>query len=285
MGKGTGGSGGVNAAHGLYALFNNVQGSYNTAIGPDTLVGNADGSWNTAVGAEALNTNVTGGQNAAVGGNALLKVEGSSNVALGYNARSAVIKGDNNIEIDNIGATSDSGKIRIGTRGVQNSTYVAGIYSATTSRGLAVYCDANGKLGTLQSSRQVKEEIQPMTNASEVILSLQPVRFRYKKELDPEKTVQFGLIAEEVEKVDPDLIVRDEKGRPYSVRYEAVNAMLLNEFLKEHRKVLALEKAMAEQRKENGAILATLQKQAVQIEKVNAQLQTGKAVPELADYR
>ena len=131
----------------------------------------------------------------------------------------------------------ESNTIRIGSPGTQTATFIAGINGVTSSGGLAVYINANGQLGTNTSSRRFKEEIHPMDQASEAILALRPVTFRYKPEIDTKGLAQFGLVAEEVEKVNPDLIVRDEKGQPYSVRYEAVNAMLLNEFLKEHRKV------------------------------------------------
>src|SRR5438046_134085 len=122
-------------------------------------------------------------------------------------------------------------------RRTANSTYVAGISGVTVAGGIGVIVDSNGHLGTSTSSARYKEAIQPMNKASEAILSLKPVTFRYKKELDPKAIPQFGLVAEQVEKVDPDLVARDENGKPYSVRYEAVNAMLLNEFLKEHRTV------------------------------------------------
>ena len=118
-----------------------------------------------------------------------------------------------------------------------------------------------------------------MDKVSEAILALKPMTFRYKKELDPNGTPQFGLVAEEVDKVNPDLVARDDQGKPYTVRYEAVNAMLLNEFLKEHRKVESLEKAMAEQQKENATIRAMLKAQADQVQKVSAQLELSKPAP------
>jgi hypothetical protein len=124
----------------------------------------------------------------------------------------------------------------------------------------------------MTSSARFKDEIKPMGKASEVILALRPVSFRYKKEIDPDVRSQFGLVAEEVERVNPDLVVRDDKGQPYSVRYDQVNAMLLNEFLKEHRKVEELEKGMA-------ALTAQLKEQAAQIQKVSAQIEMSKTVP------
>ena len=138
--------------------------------------------------------------------------------------------------------------------------------------------DSNGRLGTTTSSEPFKDAIKPMDKASEAILALQLVTFRYKQELDPDRTPQFGLMTEQVEKVDPDLVARDEQGKPYTVRYEAVNAMLVNEFLKEHRRVESLEKAMEEQLKENAAMRAILKEQAAQIQKVNAQLELSRPV-------
>src|SRR5262249_43357563 len=149
--------------------------------------------------------------------------------------------------------------------------FIAGISGATVT-GTAVVVNSSGQLGVAPSSQRFKDAIKPMDKASEAILALQPVTFRYKQELDPEGIPQFGLVAEEVEKVNPDLVGRDEQGKPYTVRYEAVNSMLLNEFLKEHRKVESLEKAMAKQQKENAAMRAMLKEQAVQIQKVSVQL-------------
>ena len=172
--------------------------------------------------------------------------------------------GSNNIDIANNGA-NESSTIRIGSSN-QTNTYIAGISGVTVAGGMGVIVDSNGHLGTSTSSARYKENIQPMDKASEAILSLQPVTFRYKKELDPKAIPQFGLVAEQVEKVDPALVARDEQGKPYSVRYEAVNAMLLNEFLKEHRKVESLEQAIAEQHKQIKALTATLQRVSDQVE-------------------
>ena len=163
---------------------------------------------------------------------------GSNNIALGFNAGFNLTTGSNNIDIGNTGvAAGESNTIRIGTEGTQKATFIAGISGVTVAGGVGVIIDTNGHLGTVVSSARFKDEIKPMDKASEAILALQPVTFRYKKELDPDGIPQFGLVAEQVEKVNPDLVARDEQGKPYTVRYEAVNAMLLNEFLKEHRKV------------------------------------------------
>jgi len=140
-----------------------------------------------------------------------------------------------------------------------------------------VIIDSSGHLGTVQSSARFKEAIKPLDKASEAILALKPVTFRYKQELDPHAIPQFGLVAEQVEKVNPDLVARDEQGKPYTVRYEAVNAMLLNEFLKEHRKVEKLEATAVEQQKAIHALTASLKEQASKIQKVSDQLEVSRA--------
>src|SRR5207248_2106788 len=155
----------------------------------------------------------------------------------------------------------ESNKSRIGAKGTQPATFIAGISGKTVASGVTVFINANGQLGTVQSSARFKDEIKPMDKASETILNLKPVTFRYKEELDPDKIPQFGLIAEEVEKVNPDLVGRDEDGKVNTVRYEAVNAMLLNEFLKEHKKVERLECTVAKQEKDFRATIAQQQKQ------------------------
>jgi hypothetical protein len=253
-------SGSVNTATGDVALVANTTGSGNTATGVNALATNTTASNNTAEGFAALMSNSTGANNTASGTSALLNNStGSNNIALGYLAGSNLTTGDNNIEIGNTGTARESAKIRIGTRGTHNNTYIAGIFGATVSSGAAVYVDNKGHLGTLTSSARYKEEIKPMAKASEAILGLEPVTFHYKKEIDPESVPQFGLVAEQVARVDPDLVARDESGRPYTVRYEAVNAMLLNEFLKQHRRMESLEATVAE-------LKSALQKQTAQIE-------------------
>jgi hypothetical protein len=190
---------------------------------------------------------------------------------MGQLAGGKLTTGSNNIDIGNDGVAGESGVIRIGTRNVQKKTFIAGISKTTVSGGVTVVVNTNGQLGVMTSSAQYKEAIKPMAKASEALLSLQPVTFRYKKALDSEAIPQFGLIAEQVAKVDPDLVARDEQGGPYSVRYEAVNAMLLNEFLKEHRKVEALE--------------ATVVKLQATIEKVSARLEAKGSTPRLVEDR
>jgi len=187
------------------------------------------------------------------------------NTALGSGAGSNLTSGDNNIYIKNDGVSVESNTIRIGTQGTQNRTFIAGI-SGSAVNGSPVKINGSGRLGVAPSSARFKDEIKPMDRASEAIYALKPVTFRYKKEIDAERTPEFGLVAEEVEKINPDLVARDDHGKPFTVRYEAVNAMLLNEFLKEHRKVEQLEKQVA-------ALTAGLQK-------VSAQLELNKPAPE-----
>src|SRR5205085_1572882 len=187
---------------------------------------------------------------------------GSNNTAVGALAGQNLTTGNNNIDIGaNVaGLAAESGKIRIGKQGTQNGTFVAGIFGVTMT-GSPVVINSSGKLGVSgTSSIRFKAAIKPMDKASEAILALKPVTFRYKEEIDPEGIAQFGLVAEEVEKVNPDLITRDEDGKPTTVRYEAVNAMLLNEFLKEHRKVEGLEGIVTQQQKQIEALTATVQK-------------------------
>jgi predicted ribosome quality control (RQC) complex YloA/Tae2 family protein len=192
---------------------------------------------------------------------------------LGANAGSNLTTGNGNIDIGAPGVAGESGVIRIGKEPTATATFIAGIRGTTTANAnaVAVVIDSAGQLGTVSSSRRFKDEIKPMDNSSEAILGLKPVTFHYKT--DTQNTPQFGLIAEEVVEVNPDLVVRDDSGEIYTVRYEAVNAMLLNEFLKEHRKVeeqqatiAALKAAAAQQQKQIEALTATIQKVSNQLE-------------------
>jgi hypothetical protein len=253
-----------NAANGHLALYSNTTGDSNTANGVNALINNTTGSGNTANGVDALYSNTTG----------------SNNVALGNSAGGFLTTGDNNIVIFNDGVAGESNHIRIGSVGTHTSTFIAGI-SGTAVAGAAVKVNANGQLGVAPSSERFKAEIKPMDKASEAILALKPVAFRYKKELDPKGIPQFGLVAEQVAKVDPALVDRDGKGEIYTVRYEAVNVMLLNEFLKEHRNVQELEATVAQQQKEIQALTANLEEQASQIQKVSAQLEVSKPAPQM----
>jgi hypothetical protein len=248
--------GGENTATGAYALERNTTGFFNTASGNGALLANTTGGNNTANGYSALFYNTTGGSNTAEGYQALYNsTTGSNNIALGTAAGTNLTTGSNNIDIGNLGVAAESNAIRIGTTGTQTNTYIAGISGVTVAGGVGVIVDSNGHLGTVVSSERFKNSVKPMDKASEAILALKPVTFRYKHELDPDGIAQFGLVAEQVEKVNPDLVARDEQGKAYTVRYEAVNAMLLNEFLKEHRKVEKLEAKLAQQQKDFNARL------------------------------
>jgi hypothetical protein len=279
-----------NTAMGASSLLMNLSGANNTSEGAFALRNNKAGTGNTAAGVNALFVNNNGSFNTAVGLNALYNVSpnpanpagGAHNIGLGYNAGNLVTTGIYNIEIGNLGNASDTGVTRIGTMGFQSTCFVAGL--VTQPSGMPVTWDVvTGQLGYIGSSSRFKDEIAPMDKASEAILALHPVTFHYKKEFDPKKIPQFGLVAEDVVKVNPDLVIRDEKGKPYTVRYEAVNAMLLNEFLKEHRKVEVLEATVAAQQKgfdlEIEDLKATLKAQAAQIQKVSDQVQTQAPAP------
>ncbi len=286
-----------NTASGVFALFKNFVGSDNTAVGESTLFSNTNGSDNTAVGAAALGNSI-GDWNTAVGAGALGSTTGGGNTAIGWNTLFNNTTGDYNTVLGfqaGGGIFTANNVICIGTDGnnVSNSCYIGNIFNATSSGGTAVFVNSNGRLGTATSSRRFKEEIKPMDKASEAILALKPVTFRYKQELDPEHISQFGLVAEEVEKVNPDLVVRDKEGRPYSVRYDQVNAMLLNEFLKEHRKVeeqnsriqqqeatiSELKSTVAQQQKGLQTVTTRLEQQAAQIQKVSVELEMSKRSP------
>ena len=242
-------SGDFNCAFGQGALASNTAGSDNTGSGAGALFRNTIGGGNTADGFQALSFNTSGAGNTAVGYQALMDNSGSNNIALGTLAGSLLTLGDNNIEIGNLGSNGASDEIRIGTQGLHENTYIAGVFGATVVNAAGVMIQSNGRLGTIVSSRRFKKEIKSMDNASEQLFSLKPVTFLYNEEIDPVGISQFGLVAEDVEKVNPDLIVRDKGGKPYSVRYEQVNAMLLNEFLKEHRTVQAQQEKIGEQEK------------------------------------
>lgn len=270
-------TGSSNAALGFYVMANNTTGNNNTATGVLALQSNTTGSNNTAVGFDALYSSIAGASNTAYGAKALYNNTGDNNIALGANAGFQLTTGNGNIDIGNAGRAGEAGTIRIGKQGVQTAAYIAGVSGATVAGGVGVIVDGNGRLGTVTSSESFKEAIRPMEKASESILTLQPVTFHYKQELDPDGIPQFGLLAEQVAKVNPALVARDERGKPYSVRYEAVNAMLLNEFIKAHRKVEAqaainrqLKSALARQDEEIRALSEALKKQAAEIQKVSA---------------
>jgi len=260
-----------NVATGVQALFSNTTGFHNAAAGFQALLSNTTGNHNTADGDNALVHNTTGTLNTAVGGHALdQNIIGSSNVALGFQA-GFNITGSGNVCI---------GQNIFGLAGESNVTRVGNIGSTAQANGVFVTVGAGGKLGFQVSSRRYKEDIKPMDRGSEAIFALKPVSFRYKREIDPARSPDFGLIAEEVATVNPDLVGRDEEGKIVTVRYQAVNAMLLNEFLKEHKKVEEQEKTIVELKSGMIALAATVKEQAAQIQKVSAQLELSKAAPQ-----
>ena len=242
MGAGNGTTTGVqDSGFGSDALNHLTTGSFNTASGVNALLFNASGSGNTAIGQTALFNNIIGDSNTALGDGAGFNATGSGNVYIGAGMG--------------------------GVAGENNACYIASIFGQTSVNGVPVLINSSNLLGTSTSSKRFKSDIKPMDKASEALFSLKPVSFRYKKQIDPAGISQLGLVAEDVEKVNPDLVVRDKEGKPYSVRYDQVNAMLLNEFLKEHRKVERLEKQIE-------VLTAGLQKVSAQLEVIKAAPQT-----------
>jgi hypothetical protein len=290
-----------NCAFGDRALFSNTTGQENNAFGGGALMGNTAGRDNNAFGLEALEANTAGNFNNAFGRAALHDTtNGSNNNAFGDLALRDNRTGSNNTAIGHFAGLNITGSGNVcigqgisGPAGENNTTRIRNVYPSLVS-GRAVYVNSGNKLGTLMSSRRFKDEIKRMDKASEAILALKPVTFRYKKEIEPNGDIMFGLIAEEVEKVAPELVTRDAKGEVETVRYEAVNAMLLNEFLKEHSRVeeqgrkiqeqeatiTALKSTAVHQQKAMEAVTVRLDQQAAQIQKVSAQLEVSRAVPQ-----
>jgi len=251
----------LNTGTGWHALFANTTGFHNTADGFAALLGNTTGNHNTANGDTALQGNTTGNFNTADGAHSLtLNTTGSGNTVLGFNAGNSITTADNVICIGESVAGAN----------VSNSCFIGNIFGATSAGGVAVFINSSGQLGTATSSRRFKEGIKSMDQTSELLFALKPVTFRYKKEIDPAGTSQFGLVAEDVEKVNPNLVVRDKEGKPYSVRYDQVNAMLLNEFLKAHRKMEEQGAIIARQQKQIEVLTAGLQKVSAQLEVIKA---------------
>jgi len=282
--------GGVqNTALGFSALLNLTTGNANTAVGLCSLVHN-NGSWNVATGAFPLFNNTSGAGNVATGYGALyFNTTASRNTGVGYQSLHSDVAGSDNTAIGSRAGYNikGSGNVCIGSGvlglvGENNTTRIRNVYGSLASARV-VYVNSDNKIGTLFSTRRVKDEIKPMDKASEAILALKPVTFRYKKEVDPARALSFGLIAEEVAKISSDLITRDEDGEPQTVRYEAVNAMLLNEFLKEHRKVEEQEKTIAQLKSGMEALNKTVKEQASQIQKVSARLEMGRPAPQVVE--
>ena len=292
-------TGSDNTANGAFALFSNTTGPANVAIGSFALFSNTTGAFNTAVKASALDSNTVGGGNTANGFQALVNnttgsnntangyqvlssnTTGFTNTAIGYGALFNNTTGNNNVALG-VGAgfsvTTASSVIAIGSVAVDVgiSCFIGNIRNVQTvnNDAIPVVIDSAGQLGTMSSSRRFKKEIKPMDKASETILALKPVTFHYKS--DKRDTPQFGLIAEEVSEVNPDLVVRNKDGEIYTVRYDAVNAMLLNEFLKEHKAFLEEYRTVEELKKQVAALTAGLQK-------VSAQIEANKPAPQVVN--
>jgi hypothetical protein len=301
-------SGFFNSATGAYSLANNIGGSNNTAngyaalyrntanantaIGHAALFSNTTGFFNTAAGDSALEDNTGGAGNTAIGYFALHNnTSGGGNIAIGVGSGTNLTAGDNNIYIGNVGLAGDSNTTRIGIAKTTQRTFIDGIRGVTTANAaIPVLIDTVGQLGTTSSSRRFKKEIKPMDQTSEAILGLKPVTFHYKS--DASGTPQFGLIAEEVAEINPDLVVRDESGEIYTVRYDAVNAMLLNEFLKEHRKVQEQDRKMQDQeatiaqmKKGMDALVAHIKEQDSKIQKVSDRVEMSKGAAQVATIK
>jgi hypothetical protein len=229
-----------NSAFGVSALQANTTGFSNSAFGGDALHSNTMGVNNSAFGGFALHSNTTGVNNAAFGISALSQLtSGDLNIAIGESAGFNLTTGSSNIYIGHFGAFSESNAIRIGSG--QTATFIAGISGATSSTGVAVLVNSSGQLGTILSSRRFKHEIADLGGESDLLLKLRPVAFYYKPELDDTHTRQYGLVAEEVAQVAPQLVVFDKDGAPQTVRYHFVNAMLLNEVQKQRAIIVRQE--------------------------------------------
>ena len=284
-------SGFNNTANGAFALFSNTTGIYNTATGFQALFGNTIGIDNTATGYWSLRDNTTGTYNTASGFLALANnTDGDGNTATGYRSLHDNATGNQNTAIGYYAGHDVTGDNNVciganvfGAAGVDNTTWIRNVNTLTQSfsAGVNDYVTvrlSDGRLGhtAVVSSQRYKEDIKPLAAASQALYALKPVSFRLKKEFDPTQALGFGLIAEEVEKVDPAMVYRNDKGQVESVRYEMVNAMLLNEFLKEHRK-------NEEQQKQINVLTAQLNEQAAQIQKVSAQLEASKPAPQVVN--
>jgi hypothetical protein len=277
----------VTRGSGLKRLNANTTGFSNTAVGEIALLDNLTGNLNTALGATALLHNQFGNGNTAIGSNALRNSTEDNNTAVGDNALQNLASGGSNTALRisaGSGVTTASSTICIGASGVNvsNTCFIGHIRNVTTGQNnaLPVVVDSANQLGTMSSSRRYKKEIKPMERASEAILALKPVTLHYKS--DETNRPEFGLIAEDVAEVNPDLVVRDENGEIYTVRYDAVNAMLLNEFLKAHKRMQKVEARDAKQQKQIETLTKQLNEQAAQIQKMSAQHELAEPAPQVA---
>jgi hypothetical protein len=284
-------SGNDNVAVGTDALLNNSTGAFNNAVGSFALFDNIGGTENEAFGDDALLSNL-GSHNTAMGDDALLNnTVGDGNTAIGREAGDSIVDGNDNIAIGHFGGSGivdASDVIAIGLPGVSsafgdasNTCYIGQIFGEPVGvgPGQAVFVDSDGVLGFTTSSRRVKHDIKPMDKASETLYALKPVTFKYNK--DKSNMTCFGLIAEDVAEVNPELVLRSKDGDVSTVRYEQINAMLLNEFLKEHKKVEQQQASISELKGEMQTMVAQLKEQAAQIQKVSAQVQVNKPAPQV----
>jgi hypothetical protein len=280
----TNSTGAHNTAVGVNALFRNTTASGNTAVGRDALFANTTGFSNNAFGRGALDANTTGPFNNAHGNGALGdNINGLGNNAFGDFALGNNVTGDSNTAIGDLAGINITGNGNVcigasivGVAGESNTTRIRNIGTTPLNTGMFVEVDANGKLGFITSSRRHKHDIEPMGDASEALYALKPVTFRYNGDIDPAHVKMFGLIAEDVAEVNPELAVRNAEGEVIAIRFDSINAMLLNEFLKEHRKVEELQATVAQQQKGMEVLTAQLKEQAAQIQKVSAQLEAIK---------
>jgi hypothetical protein len=279
-------TGNKNTAVGDSSLKRNTSGSNNTATGIQALFNNTTASNNTADGNVALFSNNTGFKNTAIGTSALQSnTTGSNNTALGISAGTNIVTGTNELLIGDMGGASDESNViaigNVSATGTDYQQFFVGAVSGVSVTGDPVLVSADGQLGVASSSGRFKEAIKPMGKDSEAIFALKPITFHYKKQIDPKAMPQWGLLAEEVEKVNPGLISRGRDGKPFTVRYEAINAMLLNEFLKEHKRVEEQQASISQLRSEMQTMVAQLKEQAAQIQKVSAQLEVNKPTPKM----
>jgi hypothetical protein len=268
--------GGLNTANGAFALLFNTVGSFNTASGDSALAGNIVGMDNTASGAAALVANTTGNENTADGRETLFhNTSGSDNTAVGYQAGLNATMGDGNVYI---------GAGMQGVAGEANHTYIRNVNTTSVSGGGTDNVTVNlttGLLGHVTSSRRYKDDIKAIDTASEALFQLKPVSFRYKKEIDQSRSLNYGLIAEEVAEVDPNLAVRDRNGHIDSVRYSAINALLLNEFLKEHQAFVEEQKKVRKLEATLDAVSERLKEQEAKIQRVSDQLEMSRPLSQL----
>jgi hypothetical protein len=238
-----------NTAYGTGALVSNTTGSYNSALGDDALYFNTTGPDNTATGMVTLFSNTTGAANKAIGMGALRgSTTGDNNIGIGYSVGAETTTGNYNIEIGNFGTSTDSGVTRIGTSGQQTSFYAAGISGVTIGDGVEVFINSSGQLGTVNSSIRFKQDVHDMADASDRLFQLRPVTYRYKQVYaDGSQPVKYGLIAEEVAKVYPDLVVKGADGQIQTVQYQKLTPLLLNEVQKQHRLLEEQQQTIAQQ--------------------------------------